>query len=432
MQKNKIDVIVVGAGPAGVSAGVTLARAGKKVLIIERGTFAGSKNVFGGAIYIQPTKEIFPNLLEEAPIERINTEHRYALLTKDNATVISYKAKETTQNSCTVLRAKFDRWCVEQAKKEGAYFAPETLVKELIVNKGQVIGVKTDLEDYYADLVIVADGVNSLLAKQVGLRDEIKPKNVALAVKEVIKVDKEKLEERFNLTETSGCIYETIGYPMDTVLGLGYVYTNKESVVVGLGIGLGDLKKQKLKAYEVLNDLKKHPSIAPLIKGGELIEYSAHLIPEGGYKKIPKLYGNGVMLVGDSAMLVNNVHWEGTNLALMSGKMAAETAIEAIEKQDFSENALSLYQQKMENSFVLNDMKTYRDVIGNVAGRTSSFFGYYPGKIAEFFEVFTAVNSKPKKEEFRRFIGSIFTDRSIRELIKDGWTIFKTVVGVLK
>jgi len=432
MKDNKIDVIVVGAGPAGVAAGITLARANKKVLIVERGSFAGAKNVFGGAIYVEPTKEIFPNFLEEAPVERFNTEHRYALMTKDQSTTICYKTRETSKNSCTVIRSKFDRWCVEQAQKVGAYFAPNTVVKKLIIDKGKVIGIQTDLEEYYADIVILADGVNSLLAKQLEMRKTIRPKHVALAVKEVIKLDKNILEERFNLSENTGCIYEFVGYPMDENLGLGFLYTNKDSVSIGVGIGLGDIKKHNVLVNDVLEKLKAHPSVAPLIKDGELLEYSAHLIPEGGFKRMPKLYGNGVMIVGDAAMLVNNLHWEGTNLALKSGKLAAETAIEALNNRDFSENSLSLYEQKLENSYIIKDLKTYKDILSNVNTRTESFFGYYPKKIAEFFEIFTAVNAKPKKQEFRRYIGSWFTDRSLTELISDAFTIIKSVIGVLK
>lgn len=432
MKQNHADVIIVGAGPAGLAAGITLARANKKVIIVERGSFAGAKNMFGGAIYVEPTLEIFPNFLEEAPIERFNTEHKYALLTKDRATTLSYKTRETSKNSCTVIRAKFDRWCVEQAQKAGAYFAPNTVVKSLITDKGRVIGIKTDLEEYFSDIVIIADGVNSLLAKQLEMRKTILPKNVALAVKEVIKLDKNVLEERFNLSENTGCIYEFIGYPMNKDLGLGFLYTNRESISIGLGIGLEDIKKHKININDVLEELKQHPSIASLIKGGELLEYSAHLIPEGGFKKIPQLYADGVMIAGDAAMLVNNLHWEGTNLALKSGKLAAETAIEAINNQDFSADSLSLYQQKLENSYVIKDLKTYKNILSDIEPRTASFFGYYPQKIAEFFEIFTSVNEKPKKQGFRRYICSWFTERSLRELISDIFTIIKSVIGVLK
>lgn len=190
--ENMTDVIVVGGGPAGISCAITIARAGKKVVLIERGKFSGSKNVFGGAIYAQPTREVFPDFEKTAPLERKNVEHKYALLGEDDSTVISYKNKHENAVSYTVVRAKFDRWMAEEAKKEGVILVEETVVRELIVENERVVGVKTELEDYYSNIVVLADGVNSLLAKQIGLRGEIKPEDAALSVKEVIKLDKRK------------------------------------------------------------------------------------------------------------------------------------------------------------------------------------------------------------------------------------------------
>lgn len=430
--KNKTEVIVVGGGPAGISAAVTIARSGKKVVLIERGSFSGSKNVFGGAIYTAPTKEIFPDFEQSAPLERKTVSHKYAIRTAAKAVTIEYNAREEEVNSYSVIRSKFDRWMAKEAEKEGVVIVTETLVRELILKENKVVGVKTELEEYFSDIVILADGVNSLLAKQIGLRKEIKPKDVALAVKEVIKIGKEKIEERFNLGENEGCIYEIIGDPMLGMLGLGYAYTNKESVSIGIGVSLDELGKRKLRPYELLEKIKSHPSFAPLIKDGELIEYSAHLIPEGGFKKVPKLYSHGVMVTGDSAMLVNNVHWEGTNLAMISGKFAGETAIEALKKGDFSANTLALYQKKLENSFILKDLKSYKDVMDIVHHRAPSFLGYYPHKIEEFFKMFTSVDSVPKRTKYHRFIASIFTDRSLSELFKDAWAFVRLIFGVLK
>jgi len=430
--KNKTEVIVVGGGPAGISAAVTIARAGKNVVLIERGSFSGSKNMFGGAIYTQPTKELFPNFEESAPLERKTVIHKYVMCTEDESVSVAYSAKEEKSNSYSVIRSKFDRWMAQEAQKEGVVLVTETLVKELIVKENKVVGVKTELEEYFADIVIIADGVNSLLAKQIGLRKEIKPKDVALGVKEVIKLNKEKIEERFNLADAEGAIYEIFGGPMLGMLGLGYVYTNKETVSIGLGICLETLAKEKIKPYELLDKIKSHPSFAPLIKDGELVEYSAHLIPEGGYKKVPKLHSDGVMVVGDSAMLVNNLHWEGTNLAMISGKLAGETAIVALDKNDFSANTLALYQKKMENSFVIKDLKSYKSLMDIVHGRAKSYLQYYPHKIAGFFKMFTAVDSVPKRNKYHAFIKSIFTDRSISELFKDAVGFIRIIFGVLR
>ena len=431
-QENKTEVIVVGGGPAGISCAVTIARAGKKVVLIERGKFSGSKNVFGGAIYAQPTREIFPDFEKTAPLERKNIEHKYALLGENDATVISYKKNYEVPESYTVIRGKFDRWMAEEAKKEGVILVEETVVRELIVADGFVKGVRTELEDYYADIVVLADGVNSLLAKQIGLRGNLKPEDVALSVKEVIKLPEEKINDRFHVNSDEGCIYEIFGGPMLGMLGLGFMYTNKNSISIGLGVTLSELIERGLKPYELLDKLKKHPEIEPLIKDGELLEYSAHLIPEGGYKKVPLLFGAGVMVCGDAAMFVNNMHWEGTNLAMISGKIAGETAVIALGKQDFSENALSHYQEELENSFIIKDLRTYKDLMSGIGERSEEFLGYYPQKINSFFEMFTSVDSVPKREKYHKFIKSIFTDRKLSDLFKDAWTAVKLLWSILK
>lgn len=429
--ENKTQVIVVGGGPAGISCAITIARAGKEVVLIERGKFSGSKNVFGGAIYAEPTREIFPEFEKSAPLERKNIEHKYALLGEKDGTVISYKNKCEKPVSYSVIRSKFDRWMAEQAQKEGVILVEETVVKDLIFQDGYVKGVRTEIEDYYADIVVLADGVNSLLAKKAGMRSDLKPQDVALSVKEVIKLSPEIINERFHVNSDEGCVYEIFGSSMLGMLGLGFLYTNKDSVSIGLGITLSELVKNSLRPYDLLDKLKAHPEIAPLIKGGELLEYSAHLIPEGGYKKIPALYNSGVMICGDAAMFVNNMHWEGTNLAMISGKFAGETAVIALGKKDFSAKSLSRYQELLEESFIIKDLRTYQDLMSGIEGRATEFLGYYPKKINSFFKMFTDVNGVPKRECYIEFIKSFFTDRKISDLFKDIWTALKLIWSIL-
>ena len=428
---NKTDVIVVGAGPAGIACAITIARAGKQVVLIERGKFSGSKNVFGGAIYAQPTREIFPDFEKTAPIERKTVEHKYALLGEDDGTVISYRKNSDENASYSVIRGKFDRWMAQEAQKEGVILVEETVVRDIILEGGYVKGVKTELETYYADIVVLADGVNSLLARQIGMRSKLNPEDVALSVKEVIKLPEDIINSRFNVESSDGCIYEIFGGPMLGILGLGFMYTNKNSVSIGLGVTLSDLIEKGLRPYELLDKLKAHPQIAPLLKDGELLEYSAHLIPEGGYKKIPKIVGNGVMICGDAAMFVNNMHWEGTNLAMISGKLAGETAVVALGKKDFSEEQLSHYIEKLEDSFIIKDLKTYKDLMSGVAQREQEFLGYYPKKINEFFKMFSTTESIPKREKYHKFIKSIFTDRKISDLFKDALAAIKLLWSIL-
>lgn len=428
------DVIVVGAGPSGVSAAISLAKANKKVLLIERGDYAGAKNMYGGIMYSHALNDIFPNFLNEAPIERITKKHNYLILTENEAVGISYSDKLLNSDnniSFTAIRSKFDKWCVEEAQKAGVIYAPRTLVKNAIVRNNFVIGVKTEIEEIYASIVIIADGANSLLAKEIGLRKDIEPKDVALAVKEVYQLDKNTINDKFNLiNDKDGAMIECLGYPFNDVLGLSFVYTNSDSVSIGIGITLDELAKNSLKPYDYLDQFKNHPEISPLIKDGKMIEYSAHLIPEGGYKKIPKLYTNGAMVIGDAAMLINNINFEGTNLALVSGQLAAKAAIVALDCNDVSKNTLKLYENYIKESFIYKDLKSYKNIIESVKKRKKSFLDFYPKQATLFFKTFVEASGIEKRKVYLNFICQFFKSRSIIELFKDLFTLIKMFLGV--
>ena len=409
MDKNKVEVIIVGAGPAGVSAAVTLARAGKKVLLVERGDNVGDKNMFGGAIYAKQTAEIFPSFWQTAPIERSISSQKIFMLTDYDSTQFEYKySSKASYKAFTVNRSKWDRWCVEEAQKAGAYYAPKTLVKELLIEDGKVVGIQTEFEKFYSDIVIIADGVNSLLSKQIGLRNDLKDSDVTVNVKEVIKLPVKTIEDRFNIDSDEGCACKIIGGPLKDMFALGFMYTNKNTVSIGFGVGLDELKKRKITPYEFLDELKAHPTISKFIKDGEVIEYSAHMIPEGGIESMPKVYDNRVMVVGDAAMLVNNVHMEGTNLAMLSGKLAAETAIFALDKGDFSASTLSLYYKKLKESVIIKDLTTHRNTIPFLKKNINVITDLYPELACEFFELLTAADNIPKRSKYRKFLAKLF------------------------
>ncbi len=419
---NKTDIIVVGGGPAGICAAISARKAGAQVVLIERGRFSGSKNVFGGAIYSHAVREIFPEFEATAPLERKIIEHKFALLGEKDSTVVSYHNADAGE-AYSVERGKFDRWMAAEAAKAGVTFVTETVVRELIMQDGRVIGVRTELEEYFAKTVIIAEGANSLLTEQIGLRGRIEPEDIALSVKEVFKLDTEKINERFGVTSDEGCVYQIFGGPMLGMVGLGFLYINKKSISIGAGIALDELMKRKIKPYDVLDELKNHPTIARLLKDAVLLEYSAHLIPEGGYKKMPKLSAPGVLVTGDAGMLVNNVHWEGTNLAMISGKIAGEVA---------ASGDLSGYEKTLKESFVMKDLRTYRDVMGTMHKHSNSFLGYYPRKINSFFEMFTQVDGVPKRKKYREFIKSFFTQQNFLQICKDAFAMLKLVWSVLK
>ena len=421
MENNRIEVIVIGAGPAGVSAAITLARAGRKVLLVDRADNAGEKNMFGGCIYAKQTAEIFPKFWETAPVERAITEHKIFMLTDYDSVQFSYRyASKGSYKAFTVIRANWDKWCVEQAQKEGVYFAPKTLVKELLTENGKAAGIQTQFEKFYCNLVIIADGVNSLLARQLGLRNEFKDSNVTLNVKEVYKLPKERINDRFNITDDEGVAAKIMGGPLKDMFALGFMYTNKDTISLGLGISLDELKKNKLKPYELLDELKEHPSIAPYIKEAEFVEYSAHMIPEGSFDFLPKVYDNRVMIAGDAAGFVNNMHFEGTNLAMLSGKLAAETAVFAFEKGDFSASTLSLYYKKLKNSIIIKDLRTHNDTIPVLKKNIKTITSLYPELACEFFDILSSADEIPKRAKYRRFLSKVLKTGAITKSVPLG------------
>ncbi len=407
-EQNKVEVIIVGAGPAGVSAAITLARAGKQVLLIDRSDNAGEKNMFGGCIYAKQTAEIFPKFWQTAPVERSITEHKIFMLTDYNSTQFAYRyASKGSYKAFTVIRSKWDKWCVEQAKQAGVYYAPKTLVKELLIENGKVAGVQTAFEKFYSDIVIIADGVNSLLAKQIGLRNEFKDKDLTLNVKEIYRLPKQRLEDRFNIDNEDGIAAKIMGGPLKDMFAMGFLYTNKDTIAIGYGISLDELKKCGQKPYELMDELKEHPSIAPFLKDAEFVEYSAHMIPEGSFNKLPKVYDNRVMVIGDAAGFVNNIHFEGTNLAMLSGKLAAETAIFAIEKGDFSASTLSLYYKKLKNSIIIKDLRTHNNTISVLKKNIKTITNLYPELAAMFFETLSDADGIPKRAKYRKLLATI-------------------------
>ena len=423
------DIVVVGAGPAGIGAAISAVRLGKKVVLIDRAKYPGSKNMYGGAVYSTPLKEVFGlEALRTLPYERIINSNTWSFLNDEGSFDLTYR-NSSSESAYAIKRFNLEKWMIEQAKKEGVYYIPDTLVKELIEDDGYVVGVKTEYEDYFAKVVILADGANSFLAHKIGLREEFKPKDMLLSAKETLKLDKKTIEERFSLKEdlSNGVCKMFFGGLKDykNIFMMTYFYTFKDTLMFGVGASLEDLKKNKLNINEVLEEVKKHPDISPLVKDGTVVEYSAHLIPETGYKKMPKLTANGVMVVGDAAGFINSVHSEGTNYALISGKLAGETAASAINDYDYSGWNLSLYRKKLEKSFILKDLYSYRNVVSLLSKRSSSLSYYYPKKIKEFFEIITSANCVSKSCQIRKFALSFLKDRNIFELLKDIKTFLK-------
>jgi len=367
--EEKFDAIVVGAGPAGTAAAYTMAKAGLQVVLLERGPKAGAKNVMGGILYNYYLEEIVGDGWKQAPLERPIIEERRWIMTPNAYIGIDYKNLRNREHphSFSVLRARFDAWFAEQAEKVGAMFVPETVVERLIVRNDRVVGVGTGRgDDLFAEVVIVCEGIGlgvGLLEKtrinSRPLRRKLRPNEVAMAVKEIMQLDAGLIEERFNCDTGEGCTIECFGDSTMGMSGFMFIYTNKDTLSVGGGALLSEFNATLRSPNDLMEHFKSHPTVKPLLRGAETVEYLAHLIPEGGYRGIPKVYGPGYLICGDAAMLSNPVHREGSNLAMVSGRLAGETVIHAKETGDFSERRLSEYKGKLDNSWIMADMRKY-------------------------------------------------------------------------
>ncbi|GAM13742.1 FAD-dependent oxidoreductase [Mesobacillus selenatarsenatis] len=427
----KFDVIVVGAGPAGTSCAYNCAKNGLKVLLIERGEYPGSKNVMGGVLYRKQMEDIIPEFWKEAPLERPVVEQRFWMMDKESVVQFGYKGLEWAAepyNNFTVLRAQFDQWFAQKAVEQGALLINETVVTECIVENGKVIGVRTDRPDgeAYADVVVLADGVNSLLSKQLGFHREFRPDEVALTVMEVINLPKDKINDRFNLEGNHGTTIEIFGDSTKGNLGTAFLYTNKESLNIGVGTTLSSMIKAKLKPYELLDYLKKHPMVRPYLEGGESAEYLAHLIPEGGFNSVPRVAGNGVLVVGDAAQLVNAIHREGSNMAMASGQMAAEAIVEAKKDDDFSENSLNRYKEALFGSFIIKDLEKYKDAAHTFETYPQYFKEYLPMMNKAMSKFFT-VDGTPKREKQKEIMRSVTAEKGTFKVMQDIYRAWKAV-----
>ncbi|MEH7012970.1 FAD-dependent oxidoreductase [Neobacillus niacini] len=427
----KFDVIVVGAGPAGTSCALVCAQNGLNVLLIERGEYPGSKNVMGGVLYRKQMEELIPEFWKEAPLERPVIEQRFWMMDTESVVQFGYKGLEwgvEPYNNFTVLRAQFDQWFAKKAVDAGALLINETVVTECIVENGKVIGIRTDRPngEVYADVVVLADGVNSLLSKQLGFHKEFRPDEVALTVMEVINLPKEKINDRFNLEDNQGCTIEIFGDSTKGNLGTAFLYTNKDSLNIGVGTTLSSMIKSKMKPYDLLDYLKTHPMVKPMLAGGESAEYLAHLIPEGGYRSVPKVAGNGVVVVGDAAQLVNAIHREGSNMAMHSGLLAAETVIEAKHRGDYSESSLNLYRQKLYDSFIIKDLEKYKDATHTFENHPQYFKEYVPMMNKAMSKFFT-VDGTPKREKQKEIMKSVTAERGTIKVIQDIYRAWKAV-----
>ena len=422
------DVVVVGAGPAGSCAAIVLARRGLRVVLLERGPFPGSKNMYGGVVYPRILDQLIPRWWDEMPVQRWITRRSTMLLTEHRALTVDFRNDawgEAPYNGATAYRPDFDHWLAGHAEAAGARLLCSTTVTGLLRDaSGRVAGVRTDRPDgdLTARVVIACDGVNSFLAKEAGLHPPAKAAHYTLGVKETLALPKDVIDERFGVRGTDGVDIEILG-GTSGVNGGGFVYTNLDTIAVGVVLKLPKLAAQARRPEEIIAALKAHSAIAPLVEGAELKEYSAHLIPEAGVAMMPELVAHGLLVAGDAAAmcLAAGIWLEGVNFAMASGMYAGEAAADAVERDDPSIAGLAGYRRRLDDTFVLRDHRKLRRAPALVLSDRVQHL--YPEMVTGIVNGMFQVDNPRPKPGLRRLVVAERKRSGVRrrDLVRDGW-----------
>lgn len=364
------QAIVVGAGPAGLMAAHKLAKEGLDVIVVERGQYAGAKNL-SGLLYSAVLAEAIADFSSKAPLERPVCKRGMGLLSPESFSLLCFGSDKWSSpphnHTWVVYRAQFDRWLASEVEETGATILEGTVVEDLLYEEQgpitRVVGVKIrgEEEPFRAPVVVLAEGAVGLVSQRarsrLGMRPGEEAQSYGLGIKEIWALPASTIEDRFGLEPGCGAAIEWVGSPFKGLVGGGFLYTGKETLALGIIVKLESMTRAKLSPQDLMEGFKANPQIRKYLKGGELLEYGAHLIPEGGPQAVGQLSHHGLLIVGDAAGLVNaSMYHEGANLAMLSGRLAAEAVIQAHLLGDFSRRSLSLYERMLKESFVMEDM----------------------------------------------------------------------------
>ena len=418
MAGEDFDVIVAGAGPAGSACAYTLARAGRSVLLLERGDRPGAKNVSGGRLYAYALDLVDPGLRARAPLERRIVREQVMLLQDRRATTLDhgdFGAGSPAKASYSVIRATLDDWFAAEVEAQGGTLACGMRVDRLLEEDGRIVGVQVGGDEMRCGTVVAADGVNACLARQAGLFPDFPARAVGLGVKETIALPEAVINERFGVRGGEGAARVALGCT-DGIAGGGFIYTNAASVSLGLVLDPEQAARHGRPVQDIFQDFKLHPALAGLLEGGTSLEFAAHLVPEGGYRGLPRsLHRPGLLVVGDAGRFGINTGLliRGMDLALVSGLAAARAILEA----PLAPGAP--YLAHLEALGLLPAMRTYRNCHGLF--ELPRLFGTYPALANEALAALFTVDGQVPPPMLRQVWGVARSRVGLGQMASDAW-----------
>jgi len=385
-EKVEFDILFVGAGPASLGGAIKLAKLVKEenqktggeigdisIGVLEKSTEVGQHILSGAVIKPQSILKLFPEIpIEELPFsERIKQEKVY-FLTKKRAWRIPIPPPMRNSGNYIASLSEITKWMAKKAESLGIQIFTGFPVKGILVRDNNVIGVRTtetgldregkpmqnfqDGTDCTAKVVVLGEGSCGFLSQAYLQWQKITSENpqiYSIGLKEL-------WETKISLES----IVHTMGWPLPPdVFGGSFMYPlEKNLIALGLVMGL-DYKNASLDSHFLMQQMKTHPLFKSFLKNGQIVEWGAKTIPEGGYYSIPKrLSGDGLLLIGDSAGLVDVPSLKGIHYAILSGIKAAKTILEALKKKNFSAEILSDYDNSVKSSFIVKDLWRHRNM----------------------------------------------------------------------
>lgn len=378
----------------------------------------------GGVLYSKVLEDVFPNLLTDAPIERRITRNYIQFLNGTSSVAIDYADERLAEDSVavTVLRAPFDAWLGEQCEEAGVFLMPGIRVDRLLTDNGRVVGVEAGEDQLRAHVVVAADGVNSFIAREAGLRRAEPTNHLAIGVKAVVEMPSAVIEDRFHCAPGEGVAYAIVGDCTKGVGGGGFLYTNNDSLSVGLVLRLDDLVAKNLSSADLFDYYLAHPMVAPLLEGGTIVEYGSHLVAEGGLAMLGEIEADGIVIVGDAAGMTLNTGLtvRGMDLAAASGIAAARAIDEALTTEDVTKTGLAGYRRRLFEGFAGQDLQTYAKAPSFL--ERPRVYDRYGQLLADIMYGVYHHDTSPRRHLLK--VAKDELTRSpvkLRELLSDGW-----------
>jgi electron transfer flavoprotein-quinone oxidoreductase len=426
----KVDCIVVGGGLAGLTAAYGLASEGLEVMVLERGNYAGAKNVTGGRLYTSVIQDMYPELWADAPFERPVTREFISMVADGRMATFEITADSFSSprpQSYTVVRARFDQYLADKVGEAGGMVVSNMKADALLKEGDRVIGIRAGDDEIGADVTVISEGVLGLLSSEAGLREKPVAADHALGYKEVIELPASVIEDRWHLDDGDGAAHLFMGSITRGMLGGGFLYTNKESIALGIVVGMDQMRNRPddLESWQLLDEFKALPAVRPLVKGGVVAEYSAHAIAEGGIAKVPKLLGDGYLMTGDAAGLSLNalITVRGMDFAIASGYYAAKAIAAAKKAGDTSAAGLGCYEQFLRESFALKDLQTAAAVPHLI--ENPRLFTHYPDSVTQLMTDLFTVGPGPSTKLFSTAFKGVRKSFMNVATMKDGMSFRK-------